>query len=139
MRHRLTLNSEDVHQIMNACKREAGRRGWCATIAIVDDSGALWMLERLDGAGPISADVAIRKARTSAVTQRATKFWEDRAKDRPGFLTHSADIMLQGGLPMIHRGDCLGGIGVSGVQSAEDEQIAQAGIFAFDKLVQDTV
>ena len=77
-------------------------------------------------AAPLSADVAQRKARTAAVTRRPTKFWEDRAKERPGFLKFSADLMIQGGLPLLYRGECVGGIGVSGVQSAEDEQIATA-------------
>ena len=92
--------------------------------------GALLLAERLDGAAGISAEVAHRKARTSAVTRRPTKFWEDRAKDRPGFLTFPADIMLQGGVPLMWQGECVGAVGVSGVQSLEDEQIALAGVAA---------
>ena len=132
MRMRPQLTSEDAHRIMKAAKEEANRNGWKATIVIVDDTGALLLAERLEDAAPLSADVAQRKARTAAVTRRPTKFWEDRAKERPGFLKFSADLMIQGGLPLLYRGECVGGIGVSGVQSAEDEQIATAGAKALE-------
>ena len=130
MRSRPALTSSDVQKMMAACKAEADKNKWAVTIAIVDDSGAALLVERMDGAGPISAKVAMGKARTSALTRRPTKFWEDRAKERPAFLTFPADVMFQGGLPVMHQGDCVGAIGVSGVQSHEDEQIAQAGVSA---------
>ena len=128
MRSRPALTSSDVQKMMAACKAEADKNKWAVTIAIVDDSGAALLVERMDGAGPISAKVAMGKARTSALTRRPTKFWEDRAKERPAFLTFPADVMFQGGLPVMHQGDCVGAIGVSGVQSHEDEQIAAAGV-----------
>jgi glc operon protein GlcG len=130
MRNRPALTSSDVQKMMAACKAEAEKNKWAVTIAIVDDSGAALLVERMDGAGPISAEVAMGKARTSALTRRPTKFWEDRAKERPAFLTFPADVMFQGGLPVMHQGDCVGAIGVSGVQSHEDEQIAAAGVKA---------
>jgi glc operon protein GlcG len=130
MRSRPALTSSDVQKMMAACKAEADKNKWAVTIAIVDDSGAALLVERMDGAGPISAKVAMGKARTSALTRRPTKFWEDRAKERPAFLTFPADVMFQGGLPVMHQGDCVGAIGVSGVQSHEDEQIAAAGVKA---------
>lgn len=130
MRSRPALTSSDVQKMMAACKAEAEKNKWAVTIAIVDDSGAALLLDRMDGAGPISAKVAMDKALTSALTRRPTKFWEDRAKERPAFLTFPAGAMFQGGLPLLHQGDCVGAIGVSGVQSHEDEQIAQAGVGA---------
>lgn len=133
MRTRPCLTSEDAHRIMAACKAEASRNSWQATIVIVDELGALLLAERMDGVAPIAAEVALRKARTSAVTRRPTKFWEDRAKERPGFLTFPADMMLQGGVPLTYGGECVGGIGVSGVQSKEDEQIALAGLAALEQ------
>ena len=84
----------------------------------------------MDGAGPISAKVAMDKALTSALTRRPTKFWEDRVKEKPAFATFPAGAMFQGGLPLMHQGECVGAIGVSGVQSHEDEQVAQAGVAA---------
>ncbi len=131
MRSRPALESADVQKMMAACKADAQKNNWKVTIAIVDDSGAALLVERMDGAGPISAEVAMGKARTSAVTKRPTKFWEDRVKEKPAFVTFpSGGVLFQGGLPIMHQGECVGAIGVSGVQSHEDEQVAQAGIAA---------
>ena len=129
MRTKSALTSSDVQKMMAACKAEAQKNKWNVTIAIVDDSGSALLLERMDGAGPISSEVAMGKARTSAATRRPTKFWEDRTKERPAFLTFpSGGVLFQGGLPLMHQGECVGAIGVSGVQSHEDEQIAKAGV-----------
>ena len=131
MRNKPCLTSTDCHKMMAACIAEAQKNKWAVTIAIVDDSGAALLLERLDGAGAISATVAIGKAQTSALTKRPSKFFEDRIKERPGFVTFpTPGVMFQGGVPILHQGECVGGIGVSGVQSHEDEQIAQAGVNA---------
>ena len=131
MRQRPALTSADAHKMMEACKVEAQKNKWNVAVAIVDDSGAVILLERLDGCGAISSEVAIGKARTSALTKRPTKFFEDRVKERPGFVTFpTPGVMFQGGLPLVHQGECVGAIGVSGVQSHEDEQVAQAGVTA---------
>ena len=68
--------------------------------------------------------------RTSALTKRPSKFFEDRVKDRPAFTSFPAGVLIQGALPIMHQNECVGAIGVSGVQSHEDEQIAQAGLNA---------
>ena len=130
MRMKPCLTLDDAHKLMHACKTEAERNKWDVTIAIVDDAGYLILLERTINATPISADVALGKARTAAITRRPTKFWEDRVKERPVFLGYPADLLIQGGLPVMHQKECVGAIGVSGVQSHEDEQIAQAGVSA---------
>ena len=131
MRNKPTLTLADAQKMMTACKAEAQKNKWNVTIAIVDDSGAAMLVDRMDGAGPISAEVAMGKARTSAATKRPTKFWEDRTKERPAFLTFpSGGVLFQGGLPIVHQNECVGAIGVSGVQSHEDEQVAQAGVNA---------
>ena len=131
MRSKPCLTSEDASKMMAACKAEALKNNWKVSIAIVDESGAVWLLERMEGAGPITAEVAMSKARTSAATRRPSKFFEDRLNDRPAFLMFpTGGVLIQGGLPIIHKDDCVGAIGVSGVQSHEDEQIAQAGIAA---------
>ena len=79
--------------------------------------------------GPMvmTAVVAEMKARTAGVTQRPTKFWEDRIKERPGFINFPDNLPIQGGIPLMFQGQCVGAIGVSGVQSHEDEQVANAG------------
>jgi len=128
MRTKPCLTSTDVLNMAAACKAEAQTNKWSVTIAITDDAGALLYLERMDGAGPTTAEVAAAKARTSALTRRPSKFWEERLKDRPGFVNFPGVLHIQGGLPIMYEGECVGAIGVSGVQSHEDEQIAQAGL-----------
>jgi glc operon protein GlcG len=131
MRNKPALTADDCHKMMAACKAEAQKNKWNVAIAIVDDSGAALLLERLDSTGAIASEVAMGKARTAALTKRPTKFFEDRVKERPAFVTFpTPGVMFQGGLPIVHQGECVGAIGVSGVQSHEDEQIAQAGITA---------
>jgi glc operon protein GlcG len=131
MRQKPALTNSDAHKMMAACIAEAQKNKWNVAIAIVDDSGAVLLLERQDGCGAISADVAVKKAQTSALTKRPSKFFEDRVKERPGFVTFpTPGVMFQGGLPLTHQGECVGAIGVSGVQSHEDEQVAQAGVTA---------
>ena len=130
MRNRPTLTASDVQKMVAASKSEAQKNKWNVTIAVVDDAGHLLYLERMDGAGPMTAEVAAGKASTAAVTRRPTKFWEDRVKERPVFLKFPGNLPIQGGVPIMHQGECVGAIGVSGVQSHEDEQIASAGVAA---------
>jgi uncharacterized protein GlcG (DUF336 family) len=100
------------------------------SIAVVDEAGILWRLERLDGAPLPSARIAERKAYTAATARVPTKALEDVLKDRPAFLAVQERLPLQGGLPILVGTDCVGGIGVSGVKSPEDEQVALAGLRA---------
>ena len=130
MRQKPALTSTDCQKMMAACKAEAQKNKWAVTIAIVDDSGAALLLERLDGCGAIASTVAMGKAQTSALTKRPSKFFEDRVKERPAFISFPAGLFIQGAVPIMHEGECVGAVGVSGVQSFEDEQIARAGIAA---------
>jgi glc operon protein GlcG len=130
MRMKPCLTHADAQTMIAAAKAEAAANKWAVTIAIVDDGGNLLHLERMDGPPALSAEVATGKARTAALMKRPSKFWEDRMKERPGMLKFPEILPIQGGLPILHQGECVGGIGVSGVQSHEDEQVAQAGITA---------
>jgi glc operon protein GlcG len=130
MRTKPCLTAADVNTMMAACLAEAEKNKWKVTVAIVDDGGFMLNVMRMDGAVVTTAEVAVGKARTAALTQRPSKFFEDRVKERPAFLSFPAGLLIQGGLPIMHQGDCVGAIGVSGVQSSEDEQIAKAGITA---------
>jgi uncharacterized protein GlcG (DUF336 family) len=130
MRDKPCLTSADLHKAMAACRAEAEKSKWNVAIAIVDEGGFLLHFDRMDGAPPVSSEVSIGKARTSALTKRPSKFFEDRVKERPAFANFPAGILIQGGVPIMARGECVGAIGVSGVQSHEDEQIAQAGVAA---------
>jgi glc operon protein GlcG len=130
MRNKTVLTLSDAHKVLAAAREEADRRNWAVTIAVVDDAGLLLLLERADGARPQTAEVALLKGRSAAVTHRPGKTWEDSAKQRPGVLNFPDAFPIQGGVPIIYHGDVIGGIGVSGVQSHEDEQVALAGIAA---------
>jgi glc operon protein GlcG len=127
MRTKPALTLTDVKKMLAACEAEAVKNKWGVAISIVDDGGYLLGFVRMDGVQAVSAEVSLGKARTSAMTKRPSKFFEDRVKERPAFVTFPAGILIQGGLPLVHDNECVGAIGVSGVQSHEDEQIAQAG------------
>ncbi len=126
MRTKPALTSADVKKLIAACEVEAAKNNWAVAISVVDDSGILLGFHRMDGAPRISGEVSIGKARTSAMTGRPSKFFEDIVKVRPAFVDFPGTL-IQGGVPLLHESECVGGIGVSGVQSHEDEQIAQAG------------
>jgi glc operon protein GlcG len=132
MKLRPTLTAADARVIAAAAEREALANGWAVSIAVVDDGGHLWWLQRLDGAPPISAQIAPAKAHTAAVGRRESKVYEDMINQgRVSFL--SAPVlhgMLEGGVPIMVEGQCVGAVGVSGVKSSEDAQIARAGIAA---------
>jgi glc operon protein GlcG len=132
MRNRPSLTSADVKKLLTACEAEAIKNKWNVSIAILDDGGHLLGFHRMDGCPPSAAKVSIGKATTSALTGRPSKFFEERVKERPAFVTFPAGTLTQGALPIMHQSECVGAIGVSGVQSHEDEQIAQAGINALD-------
>jgi len=131
MRTKPCLTSADVKTMLTACEAEAVKNKWVVAISIVDEGGYLLGFQRMDGAPAISAEVSMGKARTSAMTRRPSKFFEDRVKERPAFVGFSAGVLIQGALPLIYDNECVGAIGVSGAQSHEDEQVAQAGVKAF--------
>ena len=126
------LNLQDVKRIAAAAEAEAARNGWAVTIAVVDDGGHLLWLQRLDGAPPISAQIGPAKARTAALGRRESKAYEDIINQgRTAFLSApTLEGMLEGGVPILVEGQCAGAVGVSGVKSHEDAQIARAGIAA---------
>ena len=125
------LTLEDCKRISTAAEAEARRNHWNVCVAIVDDGGHLLHLFRMDGATPANSRIAVEKGRTAAETRRSTAMWEDRIKGgRIAMLRMPGITPVQGGLPIVIDGECIGAVGVSGVQSHEDEQIAKAGIAA---------
>jgi uncharacterized protein GlcG (DUF336 family) len=127
MRSKPCLTSADVKKMLAACEAKAAESNWAVSISIVDDGGFLLGFTRRDGAAAVTAEASLGKARTAATTQRPSKFFEDRVKERPAFVGFPAGILIQGGVPVMHQNECVGAIGVSGVQSHEDEEVAQAG------------
>jgi uncharacterized protein GlcG (DUF336 family) len=126
------LTLEDVKKIAAASEAEAVANNWAVVISIVDDGGHLLWLQRLDGAAPVSAYIAPAKAKTAAMGRRESKIYEDMINNgRVSFTTAPfIDGMLEGGVPIVVDGHVVGAVGVSGVKSAEDAQIAKAGIAA---------
>jgi uncharacterized protein GlcG (DUF336 family) len=132
MKTKSVLELGDVKLIAAAAEAEAIKNQWAVTIAIVDDGGHLLWLQRLDGAPAISAHIAPAKAHTAALGRRESKVYEDVVNGgRTSFLS-APEIkgLLEGGVPILQGGQCLGAVGVSGVKSSEDAQIARAGIAA---------
>ena len=126
------LSIADVKSILDAAQTFAVQKGWAVTISVVDDGGHLLGLNRLDGAAPISAQISPAKARTAALGRRDSKSYEDMINQgRYSFLSAPGlEGMLEGGVPVIVDSMVVGAVGVSGVKSSEDVEIAQAGIAA---------
>ncbi|GLS15940.1 MULTISPECIES: GlcG/HbpS family heme-binding protein [Hydrogenophaga] len=132
MKTKAVLEAADVKQIAAAAEAEALKNNWAVTIAIVDDGGHLLWLQRLDGAPAISSHIAPAKAHTAALGRRESKVYEDVINQgRVSFLSAPGVAgLLEGGVPVTKDGQVIGAVGVSGVKSSEDAQIARAGIAA---------
>jgi uncharacterized protein GlcG (DUF336 family) len=132
MKTKFMLQASDVKLILAAAEAEAQKHQWAVTIAVADEGGHLLGLSRLDGAPALSSHIAPAKAHTAALGRRESKVYEDVINNgRVSFLSVPAvSGMLEGGVPIMKDGDCLGAVGVSGVKSTEDAQIARAGIAA---------
>ena len=132
MKNKPALELADVKAIAAAAESEALKNGWAVSIAVVDDGGHVLWVQRLDRAPPISADIAPAKARTAAMGRRESRIYEEMINaGRVSFLSApQLRGMLEGGVPIVKDGECLGAVGVSGVTSTEDAQIARAGIAA---------
>jgi glc operon protein GlcG len=128
MKMKFALTLADAKRVAAAAAEEAGRNGWSVVIAIVDDAGLPVYLERLDGVQPASCDIAQAKARAAALFRRPTKALEETvAGGRVALLSLPHITPVEGGVPLLHEGQVVGAIGVSGVQSFEDGIVARAG------------
>ena len=132
MQSKPVLTLDDLKKIAAAAEAEATKHNWAVTISIVDDGGHLLWLQRLDNAAPISAHIAPAKARTAALGRRDSKVYEDMINNgRFSFMSvPELEGLLEGGVPIVVQGQYVGAVGVSGVKSSEDVQIAKAGIAA---------
>ena len=130
MKMRPMLTLEDCKKISAAAEAEAKKNSWNVCIAILDDGGHLLHLARMDGSTAANTRIAIEKGRTAAETRRSTANWQERVAKRLELLRMPGVTPVQGGLPIVMEGTCVGAVGISGVQSHEDEQIAAAGIKA---------
>jgi glc operon protein GlcG len=123
-----TLSLDAANKIIAGAIAEAKANNWSVDIAIVDEGGHLLSFQRMDGASIGAIDAAIGKARTASLYRRPTKVLEEVAKTRPAILTLPNSVLLQGGVPVVVNGQIVGAVGVGGVTSQQDEQIAEAGL-----------
>lgn len=133
MKKKLVLTRDDIDRILAHARAEAIANLWAVTIVIVDDGGHPLALERLDEAAPASAYIAMEKARTSALGRRPSADYEEMIKaGRNAFLSAPLTAMLEGGVPIVVGGQVVGAVGVSGVKSSQDAQVASAGVASLE-------
>ncbi|TCM20612.1 uncharacterized protein GlcG (DUF336 family) [Novosphingobium sp. PhB165] len=132
MKTKHSLEAADVKAILAAAEAEAQANGWAVTIAVVDDGGHPLGLLRMDGASASTAHMAPSKAVTSIMGRRDSGNYEQMVADgRVAMLSApSLEALLEGAVPIVVDGDFVGAVGVSGVKSHQDAQIARAGIAA---------
>ncbi len=130
-----SLNRDAVKAIAAAAEAEAMRNNWMVSIAIVDDGANLLHFARLDGAHIASVEIAQGKARTAMRYRRPSGALEEAvASGRTALLALDGITPLQGAVPIVHEGTIVGAIGVSGVLSTQDEQVATAGANALTEV-----
>ena len=128
-----TLTLADAEFLLDQSQKYAVEHSFNVSIAVVDVTGSLLTMKRMDGAAPISATICQEKAKCSALSTEPSKVFEDMIKNgRNGFLSISNFVgLLEGGLPIVYEGQVVGAVGVSGVQSHQDAEIAQHAIDKF--------
>lgn len=128
-----TLTLADAEFLLDQAQKYAVENSFNVSIAVVDVTGSLLTMKRMDGAAPISATICQEKAKCSALSTKPSKVFEDMIKNgRNGFLSISNFVgLLEGGLPIVYEGQMVGAVGVSGVQSHQDADIAQHAIDKF--------
>lgn len=128
---RKALTLVEARKAVAAASAEAKANNWNVVIAVVDDAGYLLSIDRLDNAQRPSVDIAVGKARTAALFRRPSAVLEDAVnKGRPALLLAEGYVFMQGGVPIVVNGEVIGAVGVSGVRSDQDEQVATAGVKA---------
>ncbi len=125
------LTADAVKAVLTAAEAKARANSWNVSIAVVDPAGDLLGFLKLDGAATGTVQIAQGKARTSARFGRPSKVYADRiTENQLNFLSVDGVVALQGGLPIVVDGRVIGAVGVSGVTSQQDEEVAAAGIAA---------
>lgn len=130
-KHYLTLS--DAEYLLESAYQYALAQNFNVSIAVVDETGNLLAMKRMDGASPMTANLCLEKAKCSAISRRPSKLFEDLIKNgQMGFLTMDSFAgMLEGGEPILYQGQLVGAMGISGVKSVQDAEIAQQAITQF--------
>ena len=127
------IGIDNARKVMTAAEQEAAKSNWAVVIAIIDSGGHLVMLHRRDDVQLSSIELAVGKAKTALMFKRPSKVLDEAISGGGAglrFLALKDIIPLEGGLPLLFDGKIVGAIGVSGVLSAQDAQIARAGLEA---------
>ena len=123
------ITLEGAKQLAAKAEAEALRRAWTIAVAVVNPEGGLVLFHMIDGTQPGSEQLAVLKARTAARMKRTTKVLEDGvAGGRPALLSLPGLVMLEGGVPIVEDGEMIGAIGISGMSSLQDGEIAAAAL-----------
>ena len=126
------LTLEGAKTIVAAAEAEARKNGWSMSIAVVDAAGELVFFEKSDMSAPFNGDFAVRKARTAARYRRPTKALDSVVTGgRIQFLASDA-LPIEGGVPILVKGQVIGAVGASGGTAPQDAQVASAGIAALN-------
>ena len=127
------LKLSDAEYLLESAYQYALAQNFNVSIAVVDETGNLLAMKRMDGASPMTANLCLEKAKCSAISRRPSKLFEDLIKNgQMGFLTMDSFAgMLEGGEPILYQGQLVGAMGVSGVKSVQDAEIAQQAITQF--------
>jgi glc operon protein GlcG len=124
------ITLQQARAVSAAAMAEASKNGWHAVVAVVDSSGQVVSLDRMDGAQFGSIDIARQKAWSAVAFKRPTKAFQDTLESGGiglRVLTLDGVMPVDGSLPLVANGHIIGGIGISGVLPAHDGQIAKAG------------
>ena len=134
MRDRPELQAADVRRLMAAARAEAESRGLAVTVAVVDAAGVPLALERLDGARLHTPEAALLKARTAALVRTSTAELQKAVAADPALLAFPGRLPLAGGMPLLHRGEVVGGVGSSGGEPEDDLRVCRAVVDALSAL-----
>jgi uncharacterized protein GlcG (DUF336 family) len=130
MRMKPSLTDDDVYKMAAACKAAGAQIKRKPTIAVVDAGGHLLYLDRPDQNGVNTVEMSTLKARTAALRGRPSAAFAARVQEKTGFLMVPNCLGVEGGIPVLYDGECLGAVGVSGIDH-DDEPVAMAGAAAF--------
>ena len=128
------LSLDDARCIISACYKFVNRKDYpSVAVAVCDDGGHVIAMERAPNVPPVSANIAINKARTAALGRRASRIYEEQINNGRQALLSAPDIagLMTGGVPIIFANTCLGAIGVSNLKSDQDEEVAKSGLDHF--------
>ena len=128
------LSLEDAQRIILACNESANKRNYpLVAVAVCDDGGHVIAMERSPDVPPVSANIAINKARTAALGRRDSRIYEEQINNGRQALLSAPEIagLMTGGVPIIFQSTCVGALGVSNLKPEQDEEVAKSGLEYF--------